>query len=278
MIPRPVMRAAVRHAFRPVLAPAVPVGVQRRCAEVLTSIRSLPRRVSRSEVTLGGCPTEVLTPGLVSGSRAVLYLHGGAFVLGSPATHRGLTSHLAHAAECPVYVIDYRLAPEHPWPAALDDASAAFAELAGEFDEVVVAGDSAGGWLTVALAERLRDAGGAVPTALGLVSPLIDLNHGHRSIDRDDMLTRAWVDFGGEKFAAPDTLLDDVHGLPRTVIQVGDGEMLRPDSERVAAALDAAGVPVELTIVPGMWHVWHLHAGLFEESTRSVRAFGEALR
>jgi acetyl esterase/lipase len=277
------MRAVVRYGLRPLLHPSVPVRRQRAGIDAAATLSNLPSGVGREAVTLGGRPAEVQTPVSADSRRAILHLHGGGFVVGSFRTHRALAAHLAKETGCRVFVLDYRLAPEHPYPAALDDAQAAFEELAGRFDEVVVTGDSAGGWLSVMLAMRLRDAGGATPVALGLISPLVDPTHARLVLERDDMLQRSWTTFGGQAFAGRTPLAElspaaeDLRDFPPTVIHVGADEMLRPDSEWLAEALRANGGTVELKIIPGMWHVWHLHAGLFSDATESTRQLAAKL-
>lgn len=282
-VPRPVMRAVVRHLLRPALSPSVPIARQRAVVDGAARLGRLPRGVERQRLSIAGRPAELLASPHSPGQRAILYLHGGAFVVGGLRSHRALAANVAIGSGCPVYVLDYRLAPEHTHPAAVDDAEAAFRELAARYDEVAVAGDSAGGWLVLALAMRLRDAGDTAPVALGLISPLIDLTHSRLVVDRDDMLTRGWTEFGGEAYAGGTPLaelsakVDDLAGLPPTVIHVGPDEMLRPDAEWLAAGLEEVGVPVELRVIPRMWHVWHLHAGLFPEATDSAREMGAAL-
>lgn len=283
LVPREVVRQVVRVLIRTTLDAERPVAQQRARIEALGRFRVLPQGVRRQRTTVGERPAEVLTPSNASDERAILYLHGGGYIVGSTRTHRALGAHLADASGCPVYLLDYRLAPEHPYPAALDDAEAAFNKLAAEFDEVAVAGDSAGGGLSVALAMRRRDQGGRVPAALGLISPWIDLTTDGLVIDHDDMLKASWSRSTAAAYAgdrSPAELVptvDDLHGLPPTVIHVGDGEMLRPDAEWLAAGLRSAGVPVELQIISRMWHVWHLHAGIFADATDGARAMGAAL-
>lgn len=284
LIPREVFRhVLVRGLVRRTLDADRPVSQQRSLIEHLSGVRRLPRRVRREDVTLGERPAEKLTPGGGADDRAILYLHGGGYIVGSTRTHRALAAHLADAAGCAVFLLDYRLAPEHPYPAALDDAEGAFHALAAEFDEVAVGGDSAGGGLALALAIRLRAAGGHTPTALGLISPWIDLTGAHAVIDHDDMLKRTWTDAAASAYAGKRPLaelvptLDDLFGLPTTTIHVGDTEMLRPDAQWLADGLRSAGVPVELEIISGMWHEWHLHAGLLAEATEGAQTMGRAL-
>ena len=276
-------RVLVRGLIRRVFDADRPAPRQRAMIEALGAVHRLPRHVRREDTTLGGRPAEKLTPRGASTQRVILYFHGGGYIVGSTRTHRALAAHLAEAAGCAVFTLDYRLAPEHPYPAALDDAEGAFHALAAEFDEVVVGGDSAGGGLAIAVAIRLRAAGARTPAALGLISPWIDLTGAQGVIERDDMLKRTWSDACAAAYAGDRPVaelvpaVDDLSGLPPTIIHVGDKEMLRPDSEWLAEGLRSAGVPVELRVIPDMWHIWHLHAGLFAEATDAARTLGREL-
>src|SRR4051794_25003216 len=168
-VPVPVMRTVVRGLVRPVLGPRVPVGLQRRWLELVTAPTPLPADVDVRPGRLGGRPAELMVPRDGDSGRAVLYLHGGGFTIGSATTHRALATRLAAATGATVHLLDYRLAPEHPFPAALDDALAAWRELSATVDPeaIALAGDSAGGWLALMTALRLRDAGKPLPAVLG---------------------------------------------------------------------------------------------------------------
>ena len=152
-VPVGMMRAAVRGLVRPVLGPRMPVALQRRWLELVTGPTPLAPDVDVRPGTLGRRPVEVLVPRDGDPARAVLYLHGGGFTIGSATTHRALATGLAVASGATVHLLDYRLAPEHPFPAALDDALAAWRELTDETDpgRTALAGDSAGGWLALKL-------------------------------------------------------------------------------------------------------------------------------
>lgn len=282
------MRAGVRALVRSVLHPRFPPSAQRRWLELVTAPTPLPADVGVRPSHLGGRPTEVLTPA-GDARRIVLYLHGGGFTVGSPATHRALGAHLAAATGASVHVLDYRLAPEHPFPAAADDAVAAWRELLADGADpacTALAGDSAGGWLALTAALRLRDAGDRLPAVLGLISPWLDLTGASWPGDvTDPMLQPAWLhacagafaagaDVGGPAFAP---LGADLAGLPPMVVQVGSEEILLPDAVALARAARAAGVPVDLRRLDGLWHVAHASAGLVAESTAAVATFGSAL-
>ncbi|MGY2002155.1 alpha/beta hydrolase [Blastococcus sp. SYSU DS1024] len=287
-LPAGAMRRIVRTLVRPVLGARVPVGAQRRWLDLVSAPIPPAQGVGIRRGELGGRATEVMLPATTS-TGDVLYLHGGGFTTGSFATHRTLASHLAAASGATVHLLDYRLAPERPYPAALDDALAAYRDLQGRVgspERTVLAGDSAGGWLALTAALRLRDAGDPLPAALGLVSPWLDLSGADRRDDlRDPMLQPAWLarcaaDFApGRDLRAPELapLAADLTGLPPLVVQVGSEEILLEESVRLARRARDAGVAVDLRRFDGLWHVFHVSAGSVRESTAAVTALGEAL-
>jgi epsilon-lactone hydrolase len=282
------MRAGVRALVRPVLGPRMPVAVQRRWLAAVTWPTPLADGVTVRSGRLGRRPAEALTPDGGTGG-TVLYLHGGGFTTGSPATHRALATHLAAASGASVHVLDYRLAPEHPFPAAVDDVLAAHRELLDRGatpGSTAIAGDAAGGWLALTAALRLRDAGDPVPAAMGLISPWLDLRGSTWPADRSDaMLRPSWLrrcarDFAGDLDpGAPELapLEADLTGLPPITMHVGSEEILLEDAVRLAARARAAGVPVDLRRLDGLWHVAHASAGLVTASTAAVNALGAAL-
>jgi acetyl esterase/lipase len=243
----------------------------------------LPRGTAVTRVRLGGRPAErVAAPG-ADDSRSVLLLHGGAFVIGSPRTHRVLAAHLSAAAGAPVYVLHYRRAPEHPFPAPVDDASAAYAELAAR-GPTAVFGDSAGGCLALLLALRLRDAG-APPLALALVSPVTDLTHARSDAfrGRDLVVRRDWLASGARAFVGDADRADlspltaDLAGLPPVRVHVAAGERLRAEGEELARRLRDAGVDVGLEVLPRLWHDVHMLAHLVPEGADAARSLGRWL-
>ena len=290
-VPQALMRAVVRGAVRPRLRPCVPLDRRRRALELLSTLRRLPAGTRVEQTRLGPVPAERIDlPGL-DRQRVLLHLHGGGYTTGSPRTHRALVAHLAAAAGRPAFSLDYRLAPEHPFPAALDDAEAAYRALLRRGfrpTDIAVAGDSAGGGLAVALALRLRDRGVGQPACLVLVSPWTDLTLSDPSThdDRRDVLLRtSWLDRSAEDYAGADRsrpevspAFADLRRLPPVTIHVGATELLRADSDRLADRLVRDGVPVDVRRLDGMWHVWHLHAGLVAAPTRAVRELGAVIR
>ena len=222
--------------------------------------------------------------GAASSGAPVLYLHGGAYQLGSPHTHRALPQTLAKGLHCDVYSLDYRLAPEHPLPAALDDALAAWRPLTEEPQAVHASllGDSAGGGLALALAVAIRDQALPAPRALALLSPWVDLRcvlGSHwRLAAADPLMTRAALRdaalaYLGE-WPADDSraspLLGQLSGLPPVLIQVGEHEILLDDSLALKAALQSAGVSVKLEVWRQMVHAWQHFAPQLPEASRAV--------
>jgi len=245
------------------------------------------RAVPWREGALGGERIEV--DGAMPG-RWLLYLHGGGYGIGSPRSHRHLAAALGRAAHAQVLVPDYRLAPEHVFPAAIDDALAAYRHLLAQTPatKIAIAGDSAGGGLTLATMLAARAAGLALPAAAACLSPWADLGRRWRGDDLDaDPLVRAGEIAGyAEAYlagtAATDPLASPVHadlaGLPPLLIEAGAGERLADDARRLATRADACGVEATLTLVAGVPHVWHWfwpRLALGREAVARVGAFLE---
>jgi acetyl esterase/lipase len=252
-----------------------------------------PEGVSYAPATVGGVPGVWVEPGEADPQRTILYLHGGGYVVGSSDTHAKLAGHLAVAAGARAFVADYRLAPEHPHPAALDDALAAYrALLAGGTDpsQLVVAGDSAGGGLAVALLVAARDAGLPQPAGAIGFSPWVDLAcTGETFATRADVDLMVTSDLAGmmaghylagadPRTATASPLYADLHGLAPMCVQAGDEEVLLADSTRLADRLRDAGVDVELEVFPEMQHVFQIAAGLLPESDDAIAKAGAYAR
>lgn len=242
-----------------------------------------------ADVEAAGVPASWITAPHARAECVVLYLHGGGYVIGSRTTHRDLAGRLSRAAAARVLLLDYRLAPEHPYPAAVDDTVAAYRWLLRQGVDparLVIAGDSAGGGLTVAALVALRDAGDPLPAAGVCLSPWIDLEG-----LGDSMTGKASVDpivqlpglqwFAGQylngadprsPLAAP--LYADLHGLPPLLVHVGTAETLLDDATRLATRAEAAGVPVTLEAWEEMIHVWHLFAAMLPEGQQAIERVG----
>lgn len=241
---------------------------------------------------MGGVPAERVTVG-APGDNVVLYLHGGAYVFGSPATHRSITGHLARAAGATVFSPDYRLAPEHPCPAAVEDATCAYRWLLEQgvpAQRIIIAGDSAGGGLTVATAVSLRDAGTRLPAGLVALSPWVDMTGSGESVARigraDPMLSESGLHDSARIYLAgrdaedpvASPLYADLSGLPPLYIQVGSDEILYSDAERLAERAREAGVAVTQKTFHNYWHVFQLHAGALPAATAAVQAMADFAR
>ncbi|MGW0020009.1 alpha/beta hydrolase fold domain-containing protein [Rhodococcus sp. NPDC003382] len=288
--PLPLVRAALRPMYRLVLSPRLSYPMQRRLLGLAAPIQTLPKGTVVRKITLAGRPAERITVGATERRTAVLYLHGGAFTTCSPATHRSLAAHLAAATASAVYVLDYRLAPEHPYPAALDDAVAAYLELVTahgvDAASTPIAGDSAGGGLAVAAALRLTDRHGVTPAALGLLSPWVDPGSRAVPFDRDTVLSTGWLFPSAEAYLGDGDPADpgyapmhaDLRPLPPTLIHVGTTEVFYPQVTEFARRLRAAGVDVQVTEQPRLWHVAHLQASLVREAADAIVDLGSFLR
>ena len=279
--------ATVRELLRGVDLDALTIAERRAAIESVAA--QPPPGTTVEPVDAGGVPAEWLIAAGADGGRVLLYLHGGAYQIGSPATLRHMIALISAAAQVRVLSVDYRLAPEHPFPAAVDDALAAYRFLLhGGADPAAIAfaGDSAGGGLALAALVALRDAGDPLPAAAAVISPWTDLALTGKSLstraDVDVMIkpdgmreTAATYLAGADPrhpYASP--LYADLHGLPPVLIHVGDAEVILDDSTRFAAKARAAGVDVTLEVWDEMPHVWHAFAGLLPESDQAIERIG----
>lgn len=256
-----------------------------------------PEGTMVTPVDAGGVRAEWVVADDAASDRRLLYLHGGGYVIGCPATHRDLAGRLSKAARVAVLVLDYRLAPEHPYPAAVDDALAALRWIGGNEPDgpapasaTFVAGDSAGGGLTLATLIGARDGSVRMPDAAVTLSAWADL-----ACTGSTMLTRAAVDpmvtaavlqrmlreylQGGnpaQPLASP--LYANLRGLPPLLMQVGDAEVLLDDTLRVAEKAKAAGVDVTVEVYPEMIHVFQLFAPVLPEGQQAIDRIGAFLK
>ena len=266
---------------------------QRAQMEVSLTQFQLPTDVHCEPVNAGGVPAEwITTPGAVA-ERVIYYLHGGGYVMGSVNTHREMVSRLSRAANARVLILNYRLAPENPFPAAVDDSTTAYRWLLSigvDPTQLVIAGDSAGGGLTVAALVALRDAGEPLPRAGVCISPWVDLECLGESMatkaDIDPMVTRdsvlmlakAYLGDANPRTPLASPLYADLAGLPPLLIQVGTTEALFDDAKRLADRARAAGVDVILEPWDDMIHVWHLFAAILPEGQQAIDRIGEFVR
>ena len=285
---------ALRDRRKANASQAPPTLEERRAAFVPGDrLHPVPDDVLVREVNAGGVPAHWLTaPGADTG-RVLLFMHGGGYELGSLRSDGELAARLGRASGMRVLFPEYRLAPEHPFPAAIDDVLAAWRWLRTDQDlsarSIAVAGDSAGGGLTVALLVATRDAGEALPAAAVLMSPTVDLTSSGASMteraDQDPISTPAMLrQFASDYLAGADPktplaspLFASLSGLPPLLVQVGTADLLLSDSERLATAAAEAGVDVTLEIGEGLPHVYQLLLGT-PEAAEATEQIGKFLR
>jgi monoterpene epsilon-lactone hydrolase len=256
----------------------------RAWAEGITSHTPLAEHVTISRSSLGPYQGDLILPENGDASRLIIYYHGGGFFLFSAQTYRVTTTNLARASGIAVFAPDYRLAPEHPAPAAHDDAFGVYQSALHQgyaADKITLSGDSAGGNLALAAVIRARDAGLPLPAALALFSPWLDFTEQgatYRTIADDPILPPAVLDRfklaylrDGDGISSDVTpFYADFHGLPPTLVHVGSWERLRDDSIALVARMKAAGVGAELRIFDGMCHGWQLFAPMLDEGMESI--------
>ena len=288
-----LIRSLTSRYIRKINLADADIGKMRKRLDQLGKLTRAARSVSVEEDKLYGLKVEWYRPEKARSGKILLYLHGGAFVLGSCDSHRKLVTQVACAGRIDAVLPEYRLAPEHPYPAGLQDCVGVYRALLDygyNPKNIVVAGDSAGGGLTMSLMLKLRHSGVPLPGAAVLISPFLDLTASGESVT-----TRAAQEpwFRADdihvviKYYCPDEDLEDplvspvfanVSGLPPTLVQVGDDEILLSDSTRIAENMKAADVDADLQVFPEMWHVFQLFVGKMPESRVAVDKIGEFLR
>jgi monoterpene epsilon-lactone hydrolase len=253
----------------------------------------LPEGTRVESVDVDGIPASWIYPPGADAERVVLYLHGGAYMLGSLTSHRDLVARLSHAAGVRSLLIDYRLAPEHVFPAALDDALTAYRWLLARGTQpahIVLAGDSAGGGLALALLQTLRDKDIPMPAGAVLLSSWTDLVGTVESRTTrdavDPIFSGSIVNFLANFYAGTEEkhnpllspIYADLHGFPPLLIEVGSDEVLLDDSLQVAEHARVANVPVELTVWDDMWHVFQQYSSVLPEGQQSLENIGRFIR
>ena len=261
--------------------------------EEMFSQAPTPPETQCHPVDAGGVSAEWIDGPNIDEDRVLLYFHGGGYAMGSIATHRSMVARIAAEAGVRALLIDYRLAPEHPFPAALEDALAAYRFLLDEGykgNRIAVGGDSAGGGLTLACLLALRDADDPMPEAAIVLSPWVDLeglgdSMVHKAaadpmVQRESLLKMADLYLDGESprhpLAAP--IHADLAGCPPLYIQAGTAETLLDDSTRIADLARAAGVHVEMDLYEGLVHVFQSFAPQVPESVEAIGKLGAFLR
>ncbi|MFV8751124.1 alpha/beta hydrolase [Nannocystaceae bacterium ST9] len=261
---------------------------QRAALDAMGSQAEMPAGMMVARSSLAGVPLEQLTPANRE-RRVVLYVHGGGFTMGSCESHRALAGRIGAACRARVVLPEYRLAPEHPFPAGLEDLVAVYRALLASgtpAEQIIVVGDSAGGGLAVSMLLRAREAGLPSPRAMVLLSPWLDL-----TCSGESMQTRADVDpwlrpdmclairdfyladaDPSQTLASP--LMAELAGLPPMLIQVGDHEILLSDAKRMAVRAWAAGIDAELQVSPDLWHVFQLFAPMLPDAVEAIERIG----
>ncbi len=286
-----IIRERIRQQLVKQAQPSsVPLGQQRKEWEQSAARIPLPENVSAHGLTTNGVSGLLLVPDEPRKAGLILHVHGGGFVVGSPITHRDLGARLALAARADVLLVDYRLAPEHPFPAARDDVLAAYRwalDRGHDANRIVVASDSAGAHVALSMLLEARAAQLAMPHAIVFISPWVDLAQVGESmqtrVDADPLVSAADLAdcsrkyLGDKKPHDPSVALleSDLRGLPRMLVHVGEDEILLSDSERLAQRARAAGVNVTLKIWPKLWHVFHAWAPHLSEANRAISEIGE---
>ncbi len=285
-----VLPRFLRLCLKPALSPNMPVSVQRLIGSTIGQLLMPAFNTVSEQQTIAGVTVTIVRPKGDKPRNIIIYLHGGGYVMGGVSSHGRLAGHLAKAANAEVWLVDYRLSPEHIFPAALEDALSVYTHLLSlgkDPAHITIAGDSAGGGLTLGTAIAIRGAALPLPAALVLISPWLDLSLSgdshHTHVDRDPMLSPAWLAQCADAYrgtlAAKDAhcspLFANLRGLPPILIQVGSEEILLSDSEQLFEAARKVKLKVELQRFDGMWHVFQLHAGMLSESDRALRQIGQ---
>lgn len=279
------MRLSLKAFFKSVMKPPTPVQVERVVMLMLSAAMPPALGVKVEHIKVGKMKAERITPKSVPQPKhAILYLHGGAFCTGSPRTHRSITTRLSKFAQAEVLVIDYRLVPEHPFPAQIEDAVEGFKHLLKQgfrAENIAVAGDSAGGTLTLLVTKALELEGMPQPKCLVMMSPAFDAHLNSPSVKKnrkiDPMINVEW---GHQGFAWYRPRTDhplafpkrqNLATLPPTLVQVGEHEVLYDDSVWLAHASKRFDRHVELEIYLKRWHVFQVHAGIMPSSTLALQ-------
>lgn len=289
-----VRNAMLRGLLRLLFRKEVSIPESRKRSEKMAKlVGKIPLQVQVDALHIGDMYTEWIAQSSSDEEHVILYFHGGGYVSGSVAIHKLLCVELENATGIRILLPEYRLAPENPFPAALEDALAAYRWLLEQGfkpENIIIAGDSAGGGLTLATAFALREAGEALPAALVCISPWADLTqsgNSHRTKAKTEaILTTSELRHWALSYAGEDNLSNplvspifaDFHGFPPILIQVGSDEILLDDAVAVAEKAKAAGVDVTLKIWPGMWHVWHVTGTWLPEAREALAEIGQFVK
>jgi monoterpene epsilon-lactone hydrolase len=287
------VRAVTGKLFKLTDAKSANAFKARRKLHVLAKLLPTAGGVQVTRDRIDGLEVEWLKPSNAPEDKLIMYLHGGAFITGSCTTHRPFVSHLARAAGVRAVMPEYRLAPEHPYPAAIDDAVRTYRYLISNGlmpEDIVFAGDSAGANLALATMLKLRDAGDPLPAAACLLSPWLDLAATGETMtsnaENDPWFRPEDIRYVAGYYCNADQITEplaspvyaDVGGLPPIFIQVGSDEVLLSDSTRLADKVRASDGEVEIEIWQGMWHVFQVFVGVMPESGEAIRKIGDYIQ
>lgn len=258
---------------------------RRHYVEVLAA-HPTPEGVTIEAVDMGGVAATLVSPTEVEDGRVLLYIHGGGYVAGSPDGYHGLAGHYAKLLRAKVYMPDYRLAPEHPFPAAIEDTLAAYRWLLEQGTsprKIAFSGDSAGGAMVVSVMVAARNAGLPLPVAGVALSPWVNLEHsGSSMLTRDgvdptvnlaglNLMAKAFLQGALKNDPDASPVFADVRGLPPILVHIGESEVMLSDAIRLAAHLAENRVRVTLEVWPEMFHVWHLFAAILPQGMKALK-------
>ncbi|MCQ8896148.1 alpha/beta hydrolase [Limnobacter humi] len=288
-----LVRGALRVSFKGSTQFPLPLPLLRKTMDAGAFLFWTRSDCSVEHRQLGNVSVALLTPKNGPAHKTLLLMHGGAFFAGSLRTHMAMASELAVRCEAQVVLVDYRLAPEHTYPAATNDGLAVYAALMDQYIDpatTFLVGDSAGGGMVLHMAQQLRDQGVELPAGLILISPFVDLTLSSHSIQtrrRDDpMLSEAPLRRGGDAYRGELDAADprvspvfgDLTGLPRMLIQCGSDEILLDDTLLLESRAKAAGVMVHCTIYPRMWHNFQMFNALIGAADKALYEVAEFVR
>ncbi len=291
-IQRSVIHTVIKTFRQSLFIHKTNTSTHRSSFERLSRFTKAPKGVDTKKSSLGEMNALWCTPKGADEDRVILYLHGGGYCVGSAHSHRNLVGRIARAAGCKAVAVDYRLAPENPYPGALDDAVKAYKALTKfRYKQIYIAGDSAGGGLSLALMMRLRDEQYLIqPAGAMLLSPWSDLTMTGESlytkktvdplIDPDLLSVFANKYIGADSAKNPliSPLLGDLSDLPPVFIQVGGHEVILDDSTRLAKKLMKSGNDVEIEVWEGMMHVWQYFGGMMPEANKAIKQIGRFVK
>lgn len=285
-----LLRASLFAFFKPVMRPPIPLALQRGVMHALASSMPGVRGVTIEHVTVQGLAMERIRPKGVKPRHAILYCHGGAFCVGSPRSHRSITTRLAQLTLAEVFVPDYRRVPEHPFPAPMEDAIKTYRYILQQgfaAKRIAVAGDSAGGSMSFMLPAAATVAGLPQPAALVMMSPALDLNLNTQSMQerhrKDPLINRSWGQQAVKWMQMPanhplaDPKQLNLAAYPPSLIQVGEDEVLFDDAVWASHALTREGRVAELEVYLQRWHVFHVHAAFMPSAEAALRRQAEFL-